>query len=565
MKKDEKFRDIPYQRMDSEEIQRKIDDFAEQIAQAEDYETVKRVLMEHQELQKEVGENQTLAMIRMYQDSTDKYYEEEFVEQSRQEALRDSKKLNQALISSKFAENINQEFGPEFLRGLDRDNKLFAEGKELQAREQELTARYQQLKAGLRFEFQGKSLSEGELRPYRENTDRNVRRACIQAMYQGYLAKREEFAEILDELIKLRREIAKANGFDSYLDYMNLEKGRREYGERELAAFRRQIKEEALPLRKVLVQRQKERLGLENLTIYDNTLVFPDGNPKPAGDLKKLYEAARTMYHGLGEEIGRFYDDMLDHELLDAEFSRNKITGLGFCTSLNRTGVPFVFANSNGTMADVSVLTHEVGHAYQAYCSMKKQPLTEYYWMANDLVEIPSKTMELFAYPYAEEFFGADAEKFLFMHRHDIIEDMLFYTMTDEYEGWLYEHPEASLEERCETYNKKFQEFHPDVDISEFAEEIRQGAMMFSNMGIFMFPKYLISYVLSEMCALEFQERMEQDPGQAWEDYQKFCETGASLGYGQLMKQSHLHPAYEEGAAARALKGIKEWLLEEVR
>lgn len=565
MKKGDKFKDIPYQRMDFDEIQRKIDGFAEQIQQAEDYGTVKKVLMENQKLQKEVGENHALAMIRMYQDSTDKYYEGEFVEQSRQEALRDNKKLNQALISSRFAEDINREFGPEFLLGLDRENQLFAEGKDLQAREQELTARYQQLKAGLKFEFQGKSMSEGELRPYRENPDREVRRACIQAMYQGYLAQKDAFAEILEELIKLRREIAKANGFDSYLDYMNLEKGRREYGEQELAAFRGEIKAEALPLTKALIQKQKERLGLEKLTIYDYNLIFPDGNPKPAGDLKKLYEAARTMYHGLGEEIGTFYDDMLEHELLDAEFSPNKISGMGFCTSLDQTGVPFVFANSDGTMADVSVLTHEVGHAYQAHCSMKKQPLTEYYWMANDLAEIPSKTMELFAYPYAEAFFGADAEKFLFMHRYNIIGELLFYTMTDEYEGWLYEHPEASLEERCAEYNKKFQEFHPDVDISEFAEEISQGALLFGNMGVFMFPKYLISYVLSEMCALEFQERMEQDPVQTWEDYRRFCETGASLGYGQLMRQSHLHPAYEKGAAARALKGIKEWLLAESR
>ena len=136
----------------------------------------------------------------------------------------------------------------------------------------------------------------------------------------------------------------------------------------------------------------------------------------------------------------------------------------------------------------------------------------------------------------------------------------MFYTMTDEYEAWLYANPGASLEERCMEYDKIFHVFQPGVDNSEFAEEIRQGAMLFTNMGLFMFPKYLISYVLSEMCALEFKERMETDPEQAWRDYKLLCETGGSLSSEELLRKCRLHPAYEEGAVARSLKNFKQTL-----
>lgn len=561
MEKNYKFKDIPYERMDFDEIQKKLDGFAAQIAQAKDYETVREILMESQKLQKEVSENQILAMIRMYQDSTDEFYAKESAFQEQKCAMLDSEKFNHALISSPFAENINQEFGTEFLISLDKDNRLFSNGKELQAKEQELMSRYQQLKAGMKFEFQGKTLSENEIRALREDQDRETRRESTAAMYRGYAAKKEEFAELLDELIKVRLAIAKANGFDSYLDYMNLEKGRREYGEPQLRAFCGQIRKEVVPLLEKLYEQQRERLGLEQMTVYDYTLVFPDGNPKPVGGMERLYEAARIMYHGLGADIGNFYDSMLEHELIDAEPSKNKIAGMGFCTELPKTGMPFVFANSNGTLQDVSVLTHEVGHAYQMYYSMKKQPLLEYLEMANDIVEIPSKTMEIFAYDYAETFFGKDAEKFLYMHQYDIVAELASYSMTDEYEAWLYTHPEASFEERCMEYDRLFQEFNPGIDNSEFAEEIRQGAVLSSNMGIFAFPKYLISYALSEMCALEFKERMETEKEQVWKDYKLLCETGGSLSYPELLKQSNLHPAYEEGAVARSIKGLKQRML----
>ncbi len=560
MEKNYKLKDIPYVKMDFQEIQRKLDEFAERITQAENYETVKKILLESQELQREVNENHTLAMIRMYQDSTDEYYAKEAMEQDRELALRDSSKLNQALISSPFVEDINREFGEEFLLILDKDNRLLSEGKELQVKEQDLMNRYQKLKATMKFEFQGKTLSEGELRPFREDPDREVRRECLKVMYQGYLDKKEEFEEILNELVNTRIGIAKANGFDSYLDYKNLEKGRREYGEPELAAFRKQIKEEVIPLMKVLYEQQKERLGLDKLTVCDYNLIFPDGNPKPAGKIENLCRAAGEMYHKLSPEIGAFYDEMLAHELIDAVQSPNKITGIGFCTTLDKTGMPFVFANSDGTMTDVSVLTHEMGHAWQAYCSMRKQPLEEYYWMANDLVEIPSKTMELFAYPYAEAFFGKDAEKFLYMHQYGIISELTFYTMVDEYEGWLYTNPQAAMKERCEKLEQLFREYNPGVDNSEFLEEILAGAMLFGNMGVYMYPKYLISYVLSEMCALEFKERMDENPEQAWKDYKLFCETGGSMEYVSILKQSGLSPAYVDGTMARVLTGLKQRL-----
>ena len=74
------------------------------------------------------------------------------------------------------------------------------------------------------------------------------------------------------------------------------------------------------------------------------------------------------MYHELSQETGEFFDFMVDHELLDLLSKKGKQSG-GYCTFIQEYQSPFIFANFNGTAADVDVLTHEAGHAFQAFQS----------------------------------------------------------------------------------------------------------------------------------------------------------------------------------------------------
>ncbi|WAH35417.1 M3 family metallopeptidase [Alicyclobacillus dauci] len=57
---------------------------------------------------------------------------------------------------------------------------------------------------------------------------------------------------------------------------------------------------------------------------------------------------------------------MLDNELLDLLSKKGKRVG-GYCTIISGAKSPFIFANFNGTAHDVTVLTHEAGHAFMAY------------------------------------------------------------------------------------------------------------------------------------------------------------------------------------------------------
>ena len=76
------------------------------------------------------------------------------------------------------------------------------------------------------------------------------------------------------------------------------------------------------------------------------------------------------MYRELSKETGEFFDFMADHDMFDLETRQGKRGG-GYCTFLPEYKSPFIFANFNGTNADVNVLTHEAGHAFEAYTASR--------------------------------------------------------------------------------------------------------------------------------------------------------------------------------------------------
>lgn len=342
---------------------------------------------------------------------------------------------------------------------------------------------------------------------YIRNKDRDVRREATIAVNKAFLEKKEDFENILSELIKVRNEIAKVNGFSSFADYMNIEKGRRDYGQKELLELCENIKDELMDLCSNLGEAQAKRLGLEKLCSYDTVIQFKDGNAKPVGDGYKLRENAKKMYASLSEDISEMYNEMVSYDYIDVSSSPNKIAGMGFCTELFNIKFPYIFGNCTGSIHDASVLTHEVGHAYQAYLSLRNHPLSMYSSMPNDIAEIPSKTMEHFTLDYADLFFGDDADKFCYMHLEQTLSELLAYCAIHEYESWLYSNPQATPEERARVYAKGMMEIDKNVDYSEIEEYINKGSLLFRSMGVFMVPFYLISYALSSMAAIEFAKR----------------------------------------------------------
>jgi oligoendopeptidase F len=137
---------------------------------------------------------------------------------------------------------------------------------------------------------------------------------------------------------------------------------------------------------------------VEQLKFWDDIVHDPAGNPAPHGEHDWMVERATQMFDQMDDKLGSFFRLMVESKLTDLK-NRDGKAGGGFCTSFPSYGLPFIFANFNGTLHDVAVFTHEMGHAYQCYES-RNQPLLDYLWPTNESCEIHSMGLEFLTWPH---------------------------------------------------------------------------------------------------------------------------------------------------------------------
>ena len=555
-----KFSDLQYKETDYQSLAKMILDLTEKAKKADSPSSLEEILKIYDTEMGEVGYNYTLSYIHSSLDSSDSFWQEALQKESKGNAMLDTTPLLKAILENKYFSSLEEKYGP-VLR--DKLNKSISTGSKAQnerAEEGDLVSKYQREKAMVRINYKGKELSEGEVIPLFESPIREERIQSRKAVAKAFLEKKELFGSMLERLVSLRDTIAKENGFSNYLEYMDINYSRIGYGEKEMDAFVSEVKEYVVPVLSHIFEETRKRLGLEEMTVADISLMFVDGNAKPSGGADVLKEAAKKMYKALSPEMEAFFTGMLDSHSIDVDFSPNKVSGMGFCTDLKKGMYPFVFGNLDGTSWDVTVFTHEVGHAWQSYASDQNLDLTLFREMPLDAVEIPSKTMELFSYPFAEEFFGKDGDKFRFAHFRNAVKEIVAYTSVHELNTWIYTHVGASFDEINEKWMEIQSSYYPNVSYGEMEEEEKKGAGLLRNMGIFMFPRYLISYVFSEMCAIDLFMEYLKDKDKALDSYNRLCRVGGSKSYPEILSAAGLEPSYKKGRVKDVMEKVKAYL-----
>ena len=565
LEKDFKFKDIQYTRPDCEAFQKLAEDNAEKIKNAVSYSEAKKIFLEFDKAESEFFDMGNIAYIRHTIDTSDEFYdkENEFLNEKTPELMPSLLAFSNAVYDSRFKPDFVAEFGEQMFAEIELRRKSFSEKNiPLLQKEARLCNEYEKIIASADILFDGKHLNLYGIMSYFENPDRNVRHDAYKAYSKFYESNEENFERIWDELIKVRTEMGKNLGFENYIPLGYMNQGRTDYDEKDVAAFREQVREELVPFCAKLYEAQAKRIGVDKVKAYDEAYLFNDGNAVPVGDDDFLIEQAREMYHDMSKETGEFVDFMLGHDLLDVK-NKPKKASTGYMTGLNSIKAPFVFSCFNHTTGDVQVLTHEFGHAFAGYMAMRNQPVSTYYSESTDIAEIHSMSMEQFAYPYAEKFFGDKADKFRFSHLQEALTFVPFGVAVDEYQHIVYANPELTPKQRTAEWEKleeKYMPWREYDDIDFFAK----GGWWYHKIHIFLYPFYYINYTLTTMGAMEFKKKMHEDKESAWKDYLNLCKVGGSLGYKETLKYANLSLPFEKGSVKRAVSYAEDILLSQI-
>lgn len=557
----EKFCEMQYVRPDGEALLQKIREATMQLRDSGDFETAKTIFGSVQEEATHFETMSSLAYVRNTINTKDAFYEKEmeylFGIQPRLNV--EMKAFHEVLLASAFLADFEKELGELYIQQIKADIRLTdACNVELQVKESMLKQEYSKTAAAPTTQFHGEELNFYGLLKKMQSDDRPIRKEAMEAWAALYESISEKLDSIYTELMKLRLQMAENLGFSSYEEMVFLKMGRYTYTPEDLAVFRRQVCEYVVPICEKLFENQRQRLGIDTLHYYDESIVFSDGNAMPIGTTQELLEKAGKMYREISKETGDFFDFMLAYDLFDLETRNGKQQG-GYCTTFPDYKAPLIFSNFNGTDADIDVLTHEAGHSFEAYEAMRRIPLTEQTFSTSEVAEIHSMSMEFFTYPWMELFFGEHAEKYRKSHLWDALECVPYMACVDEFQHRVYEEKLFDAMERRKVWSELEKKYMPwrDYDGNIFLEN---GGFWMQKQHIFMEPFYYIDYALARFGSLEYYGHMMQDYQSAWEDYYHLCCAGGSRSYPELLKIGNLSSPLEEGTVKKILDSIEEYI-----
>lgn len=464
------------------------------------------------------------------------------------------------LAKAKYRKELEAQYGKYLFKMYDNSLKSFDEKiiPEL-IRQNKLTSKYDEILGGAQINFRGEVLNLSQLGKYQSSADRETRKEAAQALDKWLGEHDQELGDLYSELVTIRHSIAKKLGFKNFVDLGYLNMGRTDYNAKMVKGYRKQIEEEVVPLAQKLYKAQMKMLGIKNPQSFDYNLRFASGNPKPAGNKDFLVGVAKDMYSHLSSESKEYFNFMIDHELMDLEARKGKAPG-GFATTFIDYKAPFIFSNFNGTDHDVNVLTHEGGHAFQMYlCTGIKIP--EYREPTMETAEIHSMSMEFFAWPYANKFFGKDGDKYRYAHLTDAIEFLPYGATVDEFQHWVYENPTATHEERC-AYWRELEKRYTPQKVYDECPTLERGRFWMRQAHIFSSPFYYIDYTLAQVIAFQFLVEDRKNHEKAWKKYVKLCKCGGKYPFVELLEKNHLKNPFEEGTLHKIMSQLTKILKE---
>ncbi|MCS7086852.1 MAG: M3 family oligoendopeptidase, partial [Bacteroidia bacterium] len=366
--------------------------------------------------------------------------------------------------------------------------------------------------------------------------------------------------EIMDEMIRLRNQIAKNAGFSSYVDYIYQYLGRFDYNRADCESFHAAAELHIKPLWFELVQKRTESLGLGSIRPWDLDVDEKSRSPLvPFQTDVELVEKILAVFKAMDEEFYHFTLKMKCDGLLDVSSRIGKAPG-GFNYPLPVTGAPFIFMNATNKHRDVSVLTHELGHAFHTFLSYR----LAYRFQSNvpsEVAELASMSMELFASEYWDIFYPDknDVSRALYDELTGIVRTLLWVACIDAFQHWLYEHPYHNLEARENAWQEIQNRFYGDSIDWSGIEDYRRGGWQ-KQLHIFEVPFYYIEYGIAQLGALRLWKNYKSNPSETLSKYKE----ALSLGYTATIPEIYETAGITFDFGADCVKEVVDFLRSEI-
>ena len=559
-----KVSELPYRRVSLEEVKEVMERVIPRIREAKSVEEILAAREEYLAMNLEYYTNVSLASMRYTINTVDEFYvaENDYYDEIGPAVENYTVEYASALLDSPFRTELEQALSPVLFQSMEVQRKaMSSEIIEDMVEENKLVREYSDLMSGMEFTFRGETMPRAMLMKYAKDEDRETRRECYEVLGRGLEAHKAELDGIYDRMVHVRDRMAKKMGYKNFVELGYHRMGRLCYDEEKVRVFRENVRRDIAPVVSRLRAENAKRLGIDEYMLYDDGVIIPGGDPKPCGK-EEIFAAAKEMYHAMGEETGAFIDLMLENEAFDVDARKNKWGG-GYCTEFPKFKQPFILANFNGTAGDVDVVTHEAGHALNAYLIADNRFALELGCGGMETAETHSMSMEFFAWPYMEKFFGENAEKYKFMHALESFSFIPYGTIVDAFQHIVYENPDMTPDERDAAWLELERQFRPHISMAGMPY-LEKGTRWQYQMHIYESPFYYIDYCLAQTAAFQFLLASRENYADAFARYLRLSKQGGEKVWTDLLAEAGFPSPFEPGAL-KDLAARVEAMLEQLR
>ncbi|MET6999531.1 M3 family oligoendopeptidase [Chitinophaga defluvii] len=515
-------------------------------------EVLEQWLKDMSELEAVISEDACWRQIRMTCDTTDKSLEEAFAYfcmqiQPQLQPYADA--LNKKLMESEWVKALDQQEYATYLRNVNKQIKLFREENiPLQAELSVMAQQYGAIAGKMTITVNEQEYTLQQAAKFLESDNRALREEVFRKTAARRLADKDALDQLYTSLIGKRQQVAVNAGYANYRDYKFAELGRFDYTKEDCFQFHAAIKEHIVPLTQQILEKHKQKLGLDTLKPWD-TEAEPAGikplEPFQTGE--ELINKAIQCFDELGPFFGDCLRVMKQMGRLDLESRKGKAPG-GYNCPLAETGVPFIFMNAAGQMKDLTTMVHEGGHAVHSFLSHHLE-LSAFKEYPMEIAEVASMSMELFTMDHWNIFFddAAALRRARMQQLERAITIFPWIATIDKFQHWIYEHPQHTVAERTAKWLEILDEFSPAITDWSGLEDYRAITWQ-RQLHLFEVPFYYIEYGIAQLGAIAMWKQYKENKTQALENYMNALRLGNTRTLPELYKAAGIKfdfsPAY---------------------
>ena len=494
-------------------------------------------MLDQSELVAVLEEDMAWRYIKMNIDTTDKELAERFsfwIKEISPNTAPFSHKLNLKLVKSPYLKELDQQKYRIYLRSVKKQIEIFREENiPLFTKMEEKQQEYGAISAKMSIEVDGKNMTMQKAALLLKSTDRSKREEIYNKISRRRSQDEKALDNLFDELIALRKQIAKNAGFDNYRDYMFAAMGRFDYTPKDCFNFHDAIAQEIVPIINSFEQKRKNKLGNVSYKPWD-TAVDVDGLPplKPFNGGTELTDLSIECFNRLKPYFGECLSTMKSMKHLDLESKNGKAPG-GFMYPLYEIGVPFIYMNAVGSQRDLVTMLHEGGHAVHSFLS-RDLCLTEFKSTPSEVAELASMAMELLSMEHWNVFYAdaTDLKRAKLEQLEKALETLPWVASIDKFQHWIYT-TEHTAQQRKEKWLIISAELGNQIIDWEGNENVHANLWQ-KQLHLYEVPFYYIEYGMAQLGAIAMWRSYKQLGEEGLENYMNALKLGYTKTIGEI-------------------------------